>query len=398
MGCGDGCRVTQIRDQGRQLVGRNGPYRIGLDVHVLEGLHQGSRTHCIELFSRLIRLAPEMEFFLFADVERCDRQAVERFAAPNARFVQMPHTNPFQRLGYQLRNLVKKHDLNLLHTQYISPLSLPCLSAVTIHDILFEDHPEFFTRFFRLRSRLLVKRSATRADLVFTVSEFSKHDLMERYKIDPARIRVIYNAVDRSRFTPAKDDGAVVKSLGLDPGDYFLMVGRLEPRKNHARLIEAYQMTPKPRRKLVIVGQPDFGFEGLQEKVKMYGLEQEVLFLQEVKDDALPALYRHAFCFVYPSLAEGFGMPLLEAMASGVPVISSNTSAMPEIAEGAALLVDPYDVNAIADAMCRMSADHDTATRYRALGLARAATFDWDVEAEKVARAYRDMLGTQAPA
>jgi len=378
-------------------MGRNGPFRIGLDVHVVEGLHEGSRTHCIELFSRVIQRAPEMEFFLFADVVHCDRQAVERFNAPNARFVQMPHTNPFQRLGYQLRNLAKKYELNLLHTQYISPLSLPCMSAVTIHDVLFEDNPEFFTRFFRFRSRLLVKRSATRADLIVTVSEFTKRDLIDRYKINPGRIRVVYNAVDHSRFTPDRDDVAMVKSLGLEPGNYFLTVGRLEPRKNHARLIEAYQKTLKPRPNLVIVGQPDFGFEGLQSQVKMYGLEQQVRFLQEIKDEALPALYRYASCLVYPSLAEGFGMPLLEAMASGVPVISSNTSAMPEVAEGAALLVDPYDVNAIADAMRTILGDPNTANSYRALGLARAAEFDWGVEAEKVARAYRDVLGTQGP-
>jgi len=271
------------------------------------------------------------------------------------------------------------------------------MSAVTIHDVLFEDNPEFFTRFFRFRSRLLVKRSATRADLIVTVSEFTKRDLIDRYKINPGRIRVVYNAVDHSRFTPDRDDVAMVKSLGLEPGNYFLTVGRLEPRKNHARLIEAYQKTLKPRPNLVIVGQPDFGFEGLQSQVKMYGLEQQVRFLQEIKDEALPALYRYASCLVYPSLAEGFGMPLLEAMASGVPVISSNTSAMPEVAEGAALLVDPYDVNAIADAMRTILGDPNTANSYRALGLARAAEFDWGVEAEKVARAYRDVLGTQGP-
>jgi glycosyltransferase involved in cell wall biosynthesis len=362
--------------------------RIGADLHTLEGLHQGSRTHCLELFSRVPRLLPQADFLFFADLDRWDKAAAAQLEAPNVRFVHMPHTRSIQRLLAQLPALARQEALDLLHTQYIAPLRLRCASAVTVHDILFEDFPEFFTPFFRLRSRMLVRHSARKADIVCSVSEFSKQELVRRYKIPQEKITVTYNAANLQRFYPGEDGHTIVTGLGLTPGEYLLTVGRLEPRKNHVRLLQAYARLPQPRPRLAIVGQRDFRFDEILRAQTELGLQDDVLFLESVNDAALPALYRHARLFVYPTLAEGFGMPVIEAMASGAPVITSNNTALPEVAGDAALLIDPLSVHALADALQATLAQPRQLAGLREKGLRQARRFDWDVEAAKLAAAY----------
>ena len=368
--------------------GRETRLRIGVDLHTLEGLHQGSRTHCLELFSRVPAALPGSQFFFFADLPHCDTRALEKLTAPNVEFVAMPHRNPVERLLRQLPSLASRHRLHLLHTQYIAPPRLPCASALTVHDILFENFPQFFTRMFCLRSRLLVRRSARRADIVYSVSEFSKGELVKRYGLPKDKITVVWNAADLKRFYPGSDGREQVEALGLTPGGYLLTVGRLEPRKNHRRLMEAFARLPLPRPKLAIVGQRDFGFAEILAFKDKLGLGNEVIFLEKVSDVTLPALYRHARAFAYPTLAEGFGMPVIEAMASGVPVMTSNTTALPEVAGEAALLIDPYSVAAIAGCLERLLGSEALAQRLIASGLEQARRFAWDAEAQKLAAGY----------
>lgn len=362
--------------------------RIGVDLHTLEGLHQGSRTHCLEMFSRLPALLPGSRFFFFADFACCDAAALRKLLAPNVDLIAMPHTNPAKRLLYQLPALAARYRLDLLHTQYITPPRLPCASALTVHDILFENYPEFFTRFFCFRSRLLVRRSARRAGMIYTVSQFSRGELVRRYGIPQKKVSVVWNAADLHRFHPGPEGREHVEALGLTPGEYLLTVGRLEPRKNHRRLFEAYARLPQPRPKLAVVGQRDFRFAEILALKDKLGLGDDVLFLEHVSDAALPALYRHARVFAYPTLAEGFGMPVVEAMASGVPVVTSQTTALPEVAGDAALLIDPYSVDAIAGCLERLLGNHALAHRLKAAGLEQARRFRWETEAGKLAAGY----------
>ena len=362
--------------------------RVGVDLHTLEGLHQGSRTHCLELFSRLPALLPKSRFFFFADFPRCDVGTLEKLKAPNVELIDMPHANPAQRLLRQLPGLAARHRLDLLHSQYITPPRLPCASALTVHDILFENFPEFFTRFFCLRSKLLVRHSARRAQIVYSVSEFSKRELVHRYRLPKDKISVVWNAADLDRFHPGPEGRDLVEALGLTPGEYLLTVGRLEPRKNHRRLLQAYAQLPQPRPKLAVVGQRDFRFAEILDFKDKLGLGDDVLFLEHVSDAALPALYRHARVFAYPTLAEGFGMPVIEAMASGVPVMTSQTTALPEVAGDAALLIDPYSVPAIAGCLQHLLGNAALAERLRTAGLEQARRFHWETEAGKLAAGY----------
>ncbi|MGC1297759.1 MAG: glycosyltransferase family 1 protein [Alloacidobacterium sp.] len=365
--------------------------RIGVDLHILEGIHQGSRTHCIELFSRLPELLPEADIFFLGDVPHWDTGLADRFARPNTWMVAMPHTNSITRLLRQLPALADELNLDYLHTQYIAPPRIKCRTVVTIHDILFETHPQFFLRFFRWRSRMFVRASAKRSALLFTVSEYSRQSIATIYKVSLDKITTTYNAANRERFHPAVEDvSGVLAKYSLTQQGYLLCVGRLEPRKNHVRLVQAFaQIAAEERSKLVIVGQRDFGFEGTLEAIRNSGCTEDIQILEHVSDAELPVLYKNAYALAYPTLAEGFGMPVIEAMACGTPVLTSSTTSLPEIAGDAALCVDPQSVEEICRALEALIRDPTLRQRLSKKSVRQANTFDWQVEAEKLASAYR---------
>jgi glycosyltransferase involved in cell wall biosynthesis len=308
----------------------------------------------------------------------------------------MPHSNPFYRLGIQLPALTKAHRLDLLHTQYICPPLLRAKTAVTIHDILFEDFPQYFETFLRLRSKLLFRLSASTSEMIFTGSNYSKDKLMQTYGVPSAKLTTLWNGASEGRFFPGTEGADEVRKLGVSPGEYLLSVGRLEPRKNRLGLLRALALLPTPRPKLVIAGQRDFGYEKIFQLRDELLLQDDVIFVETASDDLLASLYRNARLFVYPSYAEGFGMPVIEAMASGIPVITSNTTSLGEVAGDAALLVDPHSPEEIRDAMNRVLHDEELAARMRKAGIARAEVFNWDGAADMLASKYRAYFSLEA--
>lgn len=362
--------------------------RIGVDFHVFDGKFQGSRSHLIGIFGELTRICPEFDFiFLLEKTDELGR--LPGFFGPNVERVFMPHANSLKRLGWQLPRLRRLLRLDLLHTQYVIPLWPANGNAVTIHDVLFEPFPEFFGRLFVLRSRLLMRWSAKAADLLFTVSDYSRNEIAMHYGVDAASIEVLHNAVDRTVFFAGDDGRGLVCDRGLTPGGYLLTVGRIEPRKNHAGLLRAYARlkgTPPP---LVIVGQRDFGYGDFDAAMAQMPPGREVIVLSDIGDHELPALYRHAQIFVYPSFAEGFGMPPLEAMASGVPVVTSRSTAISEVVGDAGMLIDPEDVAGLRDALEQLIQGPEARSEYARRGLERAALFTWQLAAERLATSYR---------
>lgn len=365
---------------------------VGIDFHVVDGLYQGSRTHVLELFSEVIRISPDLHFVLFLENIDLLRDFSPIFSAANVELVYMPHTNPIKRLCWQLPKLQRKYRLDILHTQYILPIPSFCAGIVTIHDILFETHPQYFSSLFRFRSKVLMRLSAWRASHIFTVSEFSKRAMLSRYRIAPDKISVIHNGVDKSRFYPSSSDQDIVNSRGLFSKGYLLSVGRLEPRKNHVTLLRAYAQLQNTTLPLVIIGQPHFRFDGVFQVIQELNLDGRVHILSNVKDEELPLFYRHAKFFIYPTWAEGFGMPILEAMASGLPVISSDSTSIPEVAGKAALLTDPNDVNAITAAIEYLLSNQALYMTMQECGLKQVDSFQWSVAAEKVRSVYLDAL------
>jgi glycosyltransferase involved in cell wall biosynthesis len=378
---------------------RQGPKRprIGIDLHVVDGIFQGSRTHCLELFSRVVARSAEFDFVLLVGDREKLLSFSDHFALPHVTIRPMPERAAPVRLLWQLPHIVRSCGLSLLHTQYIAPPLPSCATAVTIHDILFESHPQYFERTFVMRSRLLVPFSVRRSSSVFTVSEFSRKQLCETYSIAMDRVHTIPNGVDRVRFSPGDADRESVQALGLNPGDYFLSVGRLEPRKNHATLLRAWAKLPPPRPHLVIVGQRHFQYKEVFEVIRFLDLERDVLILEEVPDVQLPAIYRHARGFIYCSWAEGFGMPVLEAMSSGIPVISSSNTALSEVCADASLAIDPRNADEIADAVRSLNQNSGLREDLIRRGFARAEQFTWDRSAEIVRDVYRETFGMNPP-
>lgn len=366
--------------------------KIGIDFHVVDGIFQGSRSHVLELFSEVIRLSPDMHFVLFLEKTTLLSSFSPIFTAPNVELVHMPHANPIKRLCWQLPFFQFKYKLDILHTQYILPIPICSTGMVTIHDILFETHPQYFGALFKLRSKILMRLSAWRAWHVFTVSEYSKQHMLSSYKINPNKITVIYNGVDTTRFHPGDAGYDIIQSKGFLSNEYLLSVGRLEPRKNHVSLLRAYAQIQNTKLPLVIIGQPHFGFDEVFKVIKELNLEERVHILCDIKDEELPAFYRHAKLFIYPTWAEGFGMPPLEAMASGTPVISSDTTAIPEVVGDAAVLVSPSDVNALTKAIDNLLSDQVFYNDMQIRGLEQANVFNWCTEAEKVRAVYLDAL------
>lgn len=362
--------------------------RIGVDFHVVDGKFQGSRTHVIEIFAEAIRLSPDIDFYVFLNDPSLLLNISSIFSRSNVHLVKMSSGNPFKRLYWQLPRLAKKFKLDLLHTQYILPWPLSCKSAVTIHDVLFETHPQFFKPLFVLRSRLLMRLAAKRADLVFSVSEFSKREISRLYAVPLEKISVIHNGADFERFKPRDENLDFLLRRGLAVRGYILSVGRLEPRKNHLALIEAYATLHKPP-PLVIVGQRDFDFDDVFNAVDRLGLTSSIHILEDVSDQELPVLYRNAILFAYPAFAEGFGMPPLEAMAAGTPVVTSNTSALPEVIGDAGVAVSPTNVQELAVALSHLLSDADARLRLCERGLSRAALFNWTSSAEVLVKSYR---------
>jgi glycosyltransferase involved in cell wall biosynthesis len=265
--------------------------------------------------------------------------------------------------------LGRKRTADLLHCPtYRGPVRSALPLVVTVHDLAVLRHPHAFNRWSRLYGPLVVPRVLAAAQRVIAVSEFTKRELIELLHVPEEKIRVVPNGVDDT-FAP---DGPAAE------GEYVLAVGTLEPRKNLPRLVEAMRRSDVELR---VVGARGWG------GVEVGG--NGVRWLGEVSDSELARLYRGARCVAYPSLYEGFGIPVLEAMACGAPVVTSRGTAMEEIADGAAVLVDPNDPAELAAGIDRAAAEREVLV---ARGLDRARAFRWDAVAEATVAVYREAL------
>jgi glycosyltransferase involved in cell wall biosynthesis len=253
--------------------------------------------------------------------------------------------------------------------------------------------PETFKRRSWMQLRLTVRRTARRAAHIITVSEFSRDDIIKTYGIAPEHITVTPEAAPK-HFAPA--DGKEVERVRAQykiEGDYILAVGSIQPRKNLSLLLAAYSdlLRARPQVKLprlVLVGKRAWLYAETLRSVSRLGLEAHVTFTGYVPERDLPPLYTGALCFVYPSYFEGFGLPPLEAMKCGAPVITGNRTSLPEVVGNAGLTVDPFDKDALAQAILHVIEDAALRDRLRALGLERARVFDWRETARLTLNAY----------
>lgn len=291
---------------------------------------------------------------------------------------------------------VSRQRIDVYHSpNYTLPLSLPCPGVVTVHDLAFLDSRLHKTRV-SVYLRLLTGASLRRARRVIAVSEFTRRRLLTRYPYLEGRVKVVYPGLD-PQFA-ARLNGGGGAGPQMHPRPYVFFAGSVEPRKNLRRLVRAFEQamneTGLPH-DLVLAGPLGWRYEASLRAIATSPLRDRIHRPGFVAEEDLPAWYAGADLVVYPSLEEGFGFPVLEAMAAGTPVVSSSVSSIPEVAGDAAELVSPKDTGAIARAMARILTDRQLAASMRERGLARAATFTWEDASEATVSVYREAAERQ---
>jgi glycosyltransferase involved in cell wall biosynthesis len=288
--------------------------------------------------------------------------------------------------------------LDLYHaTHYVLPAYVPGRAVVTIHDIIHLLYPEYLpSPLAFLYAQRMIRRSLMRGDRIIAVSQNTRSDLMDYFQVGGEKIEVVYNGV-AERFTKPLERNEIARRL--EPlgvaRPYLLFVGNPKPHKNLANLIRAFARSLEQRPfegRLVCVGDRGNRDLRLRRLADELGLGERLQLVGHVDDDALTALYQGASLFLYPTLYEGFGLPVVEAMASGVPVVTSSTSALREVARDCAELVEPLDVEAIARAISRCMGDQDHRERLTRAGRKRAQEFRWRLTAERTLAVYRQVL------
>ncbi|MGQ9489222.1 MAG: glycosyltransferase family 4 protein [Anaerolineae bacterium] len=311
--------------------------------------------------------------------------------------------SPWRRIVWEQTSLAASaRHLDLLHgLAFAAPLLAPCTTVVTVHDLSFMRFPDAFRRGNRIYLTLFTRLSTRRAARVIAVSESTRRDVIALCGVAPEQVVTIHNGVDTA-FCPAEPAAVAAfrQAKGL-PERFILFLGTLEPRKNLDILLHAYARLRARlgagAPKLMIAGGKGWFYETVLAQVDALGLADDVYFPGYVAGDELPWWYRAAELFVYPSRFEGFGLPVLEAMACGTPVITTTSSSLPEVAGDAALLVDPDDVDGLTGALERLLTDASLRASLRQAGLQRAAQFSWARTAAETARLYRDVLGLPRP-
>jgi glycosyltransferase involved in cell wall biosynthesis len=284
---------------------------------------------------------------------------------------------------------------DIFHAQFTLPPLLRSRTVLTVYDLSFERFPQFFRRRVLAQLKVLMPWSCRRADHIITISESSKRDLIEIYRIDPKRITVTYPgpADNCQPMDTRQAREGLRETYGID-APFILYVGNLEPRKNLARLLEAFAALRGKERvghKLVIVGRTAWLYQGIFETIRNKSLLGQVVLTGYVPASDLPLFYNAASFMIYPSVYEGFGLPVVEAMACGAPVITSRGSSLEEVAEGAALLVDPYSVTSMTSAMERVATNPDLQRTMRDAALASAARFSFRRMAEQTRSVYQQL-------
>ncbi len=283
-------------------------------------------------------------------------------------------------------------------TEHLLPPLKNVKTVFTLHDLIFQLYPEYHLPLNRRFLQTAMPRFLRRADAIIAVSQCTKQDAIRFYHVPPSKITVIPEGVNpalRPEMDP--DRRAAVRARYAPPGPFLLFVGTVEPRKNIPTLVDAVRLLQErghPHH-LLIAGRTGWLYQGIFDHVERSGIKDAVHFLDYVPDADLPALFAACDAFVFPSLYEGFGLPPLEAMACGAPVICSNTSSLPEVVGDAALLVNPRDVGALAAAIERVITDAALRAEMHARGLANAARFSWEQAARETIAVYERVAGKE---
>ncbi len=375
--------------------------RIAIDAHSVGAKLGGNESYAVNLIEALAQIDSVNNYTIYVTTDEARDRFGRRWSNFKVRST-LPHT-PLIRIPLTLSAELRKNPVDVLHVQFTAPPFCPCPVVVSIHDLSFEHLPQTFNRRSRTQLRLTVRHSARRAARILSLSEHTRRNIVETYGIDAERVKAIPLAAP-DHFAPVTDTSELQRvrhTYGID-GEYILSVGSIQPRKNLGRLIKAFASlrsnnTADTLPKLVLVGKCAWLYDETLRAIDEAGVRDAVILTGYVPETELPALYSGAICFVYPSYFEGFGLPPLEAMKCGAPVIVGNKTSLPEVVGDAALTVDPFDVDAIAAALKRLLNNSELRQQLSLKGQQRANTFDWQETARKTLKVYEEVV-MQTPA
>jgi glycosyltransferase involved in cell wall biosynthesis len=368
--------------------------RIGFDGTPLQYTRSGVGIYVEQLLRHLPTVCPQWEYLLYSNkpFESNDIPGMTPFAGyfPPSRWVWM---------HFKLPQIISRSCVDLCHFMNNSaPMRCPSPYAITIHDASLFLFGQYHSWSRLLALRLLLPQAARRADRVITVSHASRQELIEILQLPPEKVKVVYSAASGD-FRPLRDEEkrARLRHRYQLPEKFVLYVGTIEPRKNLRRLVAAFAQVEahQPDLHLILAGPGGWKMNGALEK-EAAGLSSKVHYLGFVSPEDLPGIYSLASVFAFPSLHEGFGLPLLEAMACGVPVLTSNRSAMVEVSGPAAYLVDPISVESIAEGLDVLLSSQAQREWYIGQGFQRVQQFSWEQTARETAAVYEEILAGQS--
>jgi glycosyltransferase involved in cell wall biosynthesis len=369
------------------------PERIAFDARYVNDRYHGIGRYAFRLLEALV-VEQERTFIVFRGQEQDSRFDWRSLVAqPNVELREGPWPLYWPQEQYRWPWLLRQSRADLFYSPYfVAPLLSPCPVVITIHDLIFDRYPEYMPwAWSRPYYRLLMKLSTRRAQRIISVSQATAHDLLHYYKILPGKVSVTREGVEPSFGTVPHEDRlwALRRQYKLER-PVILSVGARRPHKNLARLVRAFaSLVPHVAHDLLLVGPADNRFpDEAREVAAEAGLNGRVRFLDWVPETDLASLYALADLVVVPSLVEGFGLPALEAMASGTPVLATRTSSLPEVVGEAGVLVDPYDTEALASGMRELLYDEARRQRLAEAGRMRAQSFTWRQVARQVLRVY----------
>ncbi len=363
--------------------------RIGIDARRLHDF--GIGTYIRNLLRQLARLDRQSEFVVL-----CQPRDLDALSSLGDNFRARPEHARTYSIAEQITIplALRRERVDLFHApHYVLPPLVRCRSVVTIHDCLHLMFPQYLSsRLAPMYARVSITLAARRATRVLTVSESSKRDILRFVDVPADKIDVIYNSYDeRFGVEPREEDVVRVRERYQLQDEFVLYAGRVKPHKNLERLIEAFDIVRRSgldHLKLILIGDEISRYTALRRAVHAHQLHKYVRFLGYQPEETLAIMYRLASVFAFPSLYEGFGLPPLEAMASGTPVVTSNASSLPEVVGDAALLVEPRDPHSIADGIRRVLCDQRLRSELRAKGLVRASQFSWETSVRRIREIY----------
>lgn len=366
--------------------------KFSVDAHAIGRHLTGNEVYVRSLLNGFAEQDRQSEFVAYISTEEARAWVPERITT------RPVSPNPFIRLGFELSKRLREDQPDLVHVQYTAPLRCPVPVIVSVHDVSFLEHPEYFPRSRAAQLQFTVKRTVNQAVRILTGSHFSKRAICKAYNLNPDNVVVVPNAAG-PYFRPLHLDNALDRArtrFNL-PAPFVLAVGDIQPRKNPIGLIRAFthlvNSVPDFRHRLALAGQETWFTPRVRDLIRELGMTDRIRLLGFVSDDDLLHLYNACDLFVFPSYYEGFGLPVLEAMACGRAVACSNTTAIPEVADGAAILFDPHSEEAIGRAMLDLIRDTELRIRMERLGQQRHAQFSWSATASRTLDVYYDVAG-----